>query len=93
MKEALGIDFGGVILNIDRGRTTPDTSLFGEQYLSARPVEGAIECVRKSIGIFNSDVHIVSKAGERIQKQHLNGLTIISFMIELEWTLTMFISF
>lgn len=62
----IGIDIGGVI--IDRANDDEDTSLFGPNYLTARPVAGAIEALRMlNTEIFPGEVYIVSKCGEKIE--------------------------
>lgn len=62
----IGIDVGGVI--IDKANDGEDTSLFGPDYLQARPVVGAIEAIAKiNREIFPSSVYIVSKCGEKIE--------------------------
>jgi hypothetical protein len=62
----IGIDIGGVI--IDRANDDEDTSLFGDNYLNARPVAGAIEALQKlNTEIFPKEVFIVSKCGEKIE--------------------------
>jgi len=62
----IGIDIGGVI--IDRANDDEDTSLFGDNYLNARPVAGAIDALQKlNTEIFPKEVFIVSKCGEKIE--------------------------
>ena len=62
-----GVDVGGVIL--DRGNDREDTSLFGPAYLSAKPVQGAVEAVAKLNEMFGGQVYIVSKCGQNIENK------------------------
>jgi len=68
----IGIDIGGVI--IDRSNDAEDTSLFGDNYLNAKPLEGAFASIKELAGWISTEIHLVSKCGERIQKRSLEWL-------------------
>ena len=62
--ERIGIDIGNVII----GGHSRDTSLLGENYLQALPVDGAVEGVRTLVECFGQEhVFLVSKAGAWMQ--------------------------
>ena len=64
----LGIDVGGVI--VARLAADTDTSFFGTRPMDTPPVEGAFEAIAELARRFEYRVHIVSKAGPKI-----DGLT------------------
>jgi hypothetical protein len=72
----LGIDFGGVIVT---GATAgKDTPFFGpdeEQFLGVPPQQGAVESIVKLVSLFNQNVWIISKAGQKVQRRTRNWLT------------------
>jgi len=71
--DILGIDVGGVI--IDRANDKTDTSFFGEKYLETTPVDGAFEAIaRLHADLFKGKVYVVSKCGQKIQKQTLHWM-------------------
>jgi len=65
----IGIDIGGVI--IDRNRNDEsDTSLFGDNYLSAHAVKDAFDVIKRlNAGLFKDQVYVVSKCGHKIEKR------------------------
>lgn len=65
----IGIDIGGVI--IDRARNDgSDTSLFGENYLNALAVAGAMEAISKiNKELFLNETYIISKCGANIERK------------------------
>jgi len=67
MEGKFGVDVGGVIL--DRGNDREDTSLFGPNYLSAKPTVGAVEAVAKLCEMFEGRVYIVSKCGQNVENK------------------------
>jgi len=67
----IGIDIGGVI--IDRSNDAEDTSLFGDNYLNAKPLDGAFASIKELAGV-PTEIHLVSKCGERVQKRSLEWL-------------------
>ena len=72
MKEVLGVDVGGVI--IDRVNDGTDTSFFGRNFLQTTAVPCVFEVLEKLSKRFDRIV-LVSKCGERIQDQTLQWLT------------------
>jgi hypothetical protein len=76
MTGILSVDVGGVI--IDRGNDySEDTSLFGDNYLEAKPVDGAIESLAALAKRFQ--VRIVSKCGDRIRRRTAEWLDARNF--------------
>jgi hypothetical protein len=72
--EKLGIDIGGVV--IGRGGDAEDTSLFGDDYLDAGPVVGALDGIRRLVdGRFAGNVFVVSKCGPKIAARTLEWLS------------------
>jgi hypothetical protein len=66
IKEALGIDIGGVI--ISRLRDATDTSFLSDNFLDTPAVPDALEVIRRLVNErFNGRVFLVSKGGPRIQ--------------------------
>lgn len=61
----LGIDIGGVI--VDRVAEDSDTSFFGTRPMDTPAVPGAFEGIARLLELFEWRVHIVSKAGPRIE--------------------------
>jgi len=61
----LGLDVGGVL--VARAAGGADTSFFGSRPMGTPATAGAADAVRELVGIFGSRVHIVSKAGPRIE--------------------------
>ncbi len=73
MPEVLGIDIGGVI--IDRiANDDTDTSFFTDNYLRTTPVLGAFEAIARLISerFGRRNVHLISKAGEKVQAKTLH---------------------
>lgn len=69
MTPAIGIDVGGVIIDKERNDNS-DTSLFGENYLNALAVPGAMDAIAKlNAGVFKDSVWIVSKCGPHIEQR------------------------
>lgn len=65
----IGIDVGGVIIDKDKNDDS-DTSLFGPNYLQAKPVECAFAALRSLNKItFKDRVWIVSKCGANIEQR------------------------
>jgi len=65
-EKVLGVDFGGVIT--DRVADNSDTSFFADRFLETPMVEGAFEALSRLVaGPFEGRVHIISKAGPKIQ--------------------------
>jgi hypothetical protein len=66
IKEALGIDIGGVI--ISRERDASDTSFSSEEYLDTPEVADAFEVITRLVTErFEDRVFLVSKCGPRVQ--------------------------
>ncbi|MBI1400913.1 hypothetical protein [Hyphomonas sp.] len=67
-EKVLGVDFGGVIS--DRVADNSDTSFFADRFLETPMVDGAFDALlRLSAGPFEGRVHIISKAGPKIQER------------------------
>ncbi len=67
-EKVLGVDFGGVIS--DRVADNSDTSFFADRFLETPIVDGAFDALlRLSAGPFEGRVHIISKAGPKIQER------------------------
>ena len=73
MKEKLGVDIGGVIIN--RAYDDTDTSFFKERYLETPAVPGAIETIRNLRDRFGEHIYLVSKAGTNTRRKSLEWLT------------------
>jgi hypothetical protein len=65
MKKILGIDVGGVIMGDD---TDKESSIFSQNYLSAKANVGAFEAIKTLHGSYD-EVHIVSKCGHNVQRK------------------------
>lgn len=64
----LGVDFGGVISA--RVADDSDTSFFADRFLETPMVDGAFDALARLVaGPFEGRVHIVSKAGPKIQER------------------------
>jgi hypothetical protein len=61
----LGLDIGGVL--VQRAYHDTDTSFFGESPMATPAVEGAVEAVAGLAPRFEYRVHLISKAGPRIE--------------------------
>lgn len=73
MKEKLGVDIGGVIINRVRGGI--DTSFFTGDYLQTKEVSGAFEALYRLVSErFGEDVFLVSKCGVRVAAKTLHWL-------------------
>ncbi len=71
MKEALGIDVGGVI--IDRINDNTDTSFFSDNYLNTKATPDVFEVINRMVKErFGNRVYIVSKCGNNVQNKTLN---------------------
>lgn len=67
-EKVLGVDFGGVIT--DRVADNSDTSFFADRFLETPMVDGAFDALSRLVaGPFEGRVHIISKAGPRIQER------------------------
>lgn len=65
-EKVLGVDFGGVIT--DRVADNSDTSFFADRFLETPMVDGAFDALSRLVaGTFEGRVHIISKAGPKIQ--------------------------
>jgi len=78
MKEALGIDIGGVII-ARPGRLQPggvsDTSFASDDYLETPEIPGAINAIRQLVEKrFGGSVFLVSKAGPRTRVKTMRWL-------------------
>ena len=70
MNEALGVDIGGVI--IDKVNDGTDTSFFSANFLQTTAVPGVFQALRRLVDErFGSQVYLVSKCGQRVQKRTL----------------------
>ena len=70
MKQILGVDIGGVI--IDRANDNTDTSFFSENFLNTTATQGVFQALQKLVdGKFGEDVHLVSKCGKKVQEKTL----------------------
>ena len=68
MKERLGVDIGGVL--IDRINDDTDTSFYSDNYLKTTAVPGAFDALRQlSERRFGSQIHLVSKCGPRVEQK------------------------
>lgn len=73
MKEKLGIDIGGVIM--DRANDGTDTSFFSANYLQTTEVRGASEAIHRLVTErFGEDVFLISKCGVRVATKTLHWL-------------------
>lgn len=61
----MGIDIGGVL--VDRVAEDSDTSFFGDRPMDTPEVDGALAAVTTLLALFDGQVHIVSKAGPKIE--------------------------
>ena len=66
MRNILGIDIGGVI--IDRQNDSTDTSFFGPNYLLTTAVPGVFDAI-KSLVDRGYQVHLVSKCGSNVERK------------------------
>ncbi len=77
--EALGIDIGGVIIS-HSADDRDDTSLFGNNYIHAEPVEEAFYSIQRLVfERFHDSVYLISKSGPRIQQRTLDWLKYHNF--------------
>ncbi len=72
MREVLGVDIGGVI--IDRVNDNTDTSFFGNKYLQTSAVPHAFSVLQRLSGRFVGNLRLVSKCGQRTQDKTLDWL-------------------
>ena len=73
MKDAIGIDIGGVI--IKPAETEGDTSFFTDDYLATPMFDDAFETMaRLREERFGEGIYIVSKCGPRVQQKSLDWL-------------------
>ncbi|MGD1003545.1 MAG: hypothetical protein ABR884_03165 [Minisyncoccia bacterium] len=69
MREKLGVDVGGVIIDSVKNDGT-DTSFLTDHYLSTTAVDGAFDALRLLVDErFGEDVFIVSKCGPLVEKK------------------------
>ncbi|MBA3067942.1 MAG: hypothetical protein FP825_05595 [Hyphomonas sp.] len=67
-EKVLGVDFGGVIS--DRVADNSDTSFFAGRFLETPMVDGAMDALFRLVnGPFEGRVHVISKAGPKIQER------------------------
>lgn len=79
MKQVLGVDIGGVI--IDRANDGTDTSFFTDNFLQTTAVKDVFEALRLlARGDFKEDgVFLVSKCGPKVQAKTLEWLEYHNF--------------
>lgn len=68
----LGVDIGGVLVN--RAYHDTDTSFFGDRPMDTPAVPGCFDGLRRLAEVFESRVHILSKAGPRVEALSLEWL-------------------
>lgn len=64
MKEVLGVDIGGVIM--DKANDNTDTSFFGGNYLNTTSVLGTFETLRALTERFGDQIYLISKCGPKV---------------------------
>lgn len=80
IKKKLGIDIGGVI--IDRINNAKDTSFFGENFLLTKSTKGAFTAIRELCNLYQGEVFLVSKCGQKTQEKTLAWLSHHDFFKE-----------
>jgi len=74
----LGLDIGGVI--VDYAESEPGATLIGPEWIRSNPVPLALEAVAALVaGPFGDNVHLVSKAGPKMESRTLVWLDRIGF--------------